>query len=83
MIFLQSHGISSNYALKIFKTYGKDAEKIVNEDPYRLSYEVWGIGFKTADNIARNLGFGEQHPKRMEAAVIYLLNEAISDGHVY
>ncbi len=83
MIALQSHGISSNYALKIYKTYGKEAEKIINEDPYRLSYEVWGIGFKTADSIARNLGFGEQHPKRMEAAVIFILNEALSDGHVY
>lgn len=83
MIALQSFGISSTNALKIYKTYGKASEKIVEEDPYRLSYEVWGIGFKIADNIARNLGFGEQHPKRMEAAVIYILNEAFNDGHVY
>jgi exodeoxyribonuclease V alpha subunit len=83
MIALQSLGISSTNALKIYKTYGKASEKIVEEDPYRLSYEVWGIGFKIADNIARNLGFGEQHPKRMEAAVIYILNEAFNDGHVY
>ena len=83
MIFLQSHGVSANLALKIFKMYGKASEAVIIDNPYRLSYEIWGVGFKTADTIARSLGFDEFHVKRIEAGIIYILTEAMSDGHVY
>jgi exodeoxyribonuclease V alpha subunit len=83
MLYLQSFDISPAYALKIFHTYGKDAIKIVQENPYQLTYDVWGIGFKIADAIGKNAGFNEDHPKRIKAGIIYLLNEASNEGHVY
>lgn len=83
MIFLQSHGVTANLAIKIFKTYGKESEKYVLDNPYRLSYDIWGVGFQTADKIARNMGYDEFHPKRLEAGIIYVLTEAMNDGHVY
>ncbi len=83
MVYLQSFGVTPSNAVRISKYYGNNTINIVNEDPYRLCYEVWGIGFKTADSIAFKLNFGEHHPKRLEAAVIYILSEANNDGHVY
>ena len=83
MIFLQSFDISPAYALKIYRTYGKDAIKIVQENPYQLTYDVWGIGFKIADAIGKKAGFIEDHPKRIKSGIIYVLNEASNDGHVY
>ena len=83
MIYLQSFDISPAYALKIYRTYGKDAIKIVQENPYQLTYDVWGIGFKIADSIGKSAGFNEDHPKRIKAGIIYVLNEASNDGHVY
>jgi exodeoxyribonuclease V alpha subunit len=83
MIFLQSFDISPAYALKIYRTYGGNSIKTVQENPYQLTYDVWGIGFKTADAIGRSAGFGEDHPKRIKAGVVYVLNEAANDGHVY
>jgi exodeoxyribonuclease V alpha subunit len=83
MLYLQSFDISPAYALKIFRTYGKDAIKIVQENPYQLTYDVWGIGFKIADAIGKNAGFNEDHPKRIKAGIIYVLNEASNEGHVY
>ena len=58
MIFLQTHGVSANYAAKIYKAYGNDAIHIVQQNPYRLAYDIRGIGFVTADAIAQKLGFG-------------------------
>jgi exodeoxyribonuclease V alpha subunit len=83
MLFLQSFDISPSYALKIYRTYGKNAIKIVQENPYQLTYDVWGIGFKIADTIGKSAGFNEDHPKRIKAGIIYVLNEASNDGHVY
>jgi exodeoxyribonuclease V alpha subunit len=83
MLFLQSYNISPFYALKIFRAYGKDSIKIVQDNPYQLTYDVFGIGFKTADTIAKTAGFMEDHPKRIKAGVVYALNEAANDGHVY
>jgi hypothetical protein len=56
MVFLQGHGVSSTYAVKIYKQYGQSSIKIVQENPYRLAADIFGIGFKTADKIAGNLG---------------------------
>lgn len=83
MIFLQSHGISTAYAIKIYKMYGNDAIDIIRENPYRLADEVAGIGFKTADKIAQNLGVAFDSPYRIEAGVKYVLSQAAADGHTY
>ncbi len=83
MIFLQSFEISASYALKIYRVYGADSVRIIKENPYQLTYDVWGIGFKIADSIAFSVGFSQDDPKRIKAGIIYLLNQAASEGHVY
>ena len=83
MMFLQSFDISPSYALKIYRTYGANSVKIVQDNPYQLTYDVWGIGFKIADAIGKSVGFSEDHPKRIKAGIIYVLNEASNDGHVF
>ena len=67
MVFLQSHDVSTGLAVRIYKAYGDAAADIVRTDPYRLAREVWGVGFKTADRIARNLGLPADSPARLEA----------------
>ena len=83
MVFLQGHGLSTGLAVKIYKHYGDDALNIVRTDPYRLARDIWGIGFKTADKIARALGLPLDAPTRLEAGLIHALNEFSDDGHVY
>jgi exodeoxyribonuclease V alpha subunit len=83
MLFLQSHNISTNLAVKIYKAYGDDAIRQVEDDPYRLARDIYGIGFKTADQIARDLGLPHDHPTRLEAGIVYALNQAADDGHVF
>jgi exodeoxyribonuclease V alpha subunit len=83
MIFLQGHGVSSAYAAKIFKAYGKSSIAIVQENPYRLAKDIYGIGFKTADRIAQAIGIEKHSPLRVEAGVIHVLNELANEGHVY
>ncbi|MBW1981434.1 MAG: ATP-dependent RecD-like DNA helicase [Deltaproteobacteria bacterium] len=83
MVFLQSHGVSSAYASKIFKHYGKQSIKVVRENPYRLAADIFGIGFVTADRIAAKLGFAKESRVRVEAGILYVLNELAEEGHVY
>jgi len=83
MLFLHSHGVSTNLAIKIYKQYGDDALGVVQSDPYRLARDIFGVGFKTADRIAQALGLPADHPSRIEAGVVYALNEMTDDGHVY
>lgn len=83
MLFLHSHGVTTGLAVRIYRHYGPEALEIVRSDPYRLARDVHGIGFKTADGIARALGLKNDHPTRIEAGVIYALNQAADDGHVY
>ncbi len=83
MVFLHSYGVSTNLAVKIFKTYGGQALEIVRENPYQLARDIYGIGFKTADQIAQKLGLAPDHPSRIEAGVVYALNEMNNAGHVY
>ncbi len=83
MIFLQSHGVSSGYAAKIFKQYGQEAIKMVQENPYRLATDVYGIGFITADKIAGKLGFAKDSNLRAAAGILYVLHELTDEGHVY
>ncbi len=83
MLFLQAHGVSSGFAAKIFKQYGNDAIGIVQENPYRLARDIFGIGFLTADKIAEKMGFAKESLVRAEAGVLYVLNQLAEQGHVY
>ncbi len=83
MLFLQSNGVSTAYAVKIFKSYGNESIKIVRENPYRLADEIWGIGFKTADRIAQKMGYDKDSYERCRAGIIYVLNKLSNEGHCY
>jgi len=83
MVFLQGHGVSSTYSAKIYKQYGQGSIKVVQENPYRLAADIFGIGFKTADKIAGNLGIDRNFEIRAEAGILYVLHELADDGHVY
>ena len=83
MIFLQSYGIGSGPAVKIFKKYGEGSVSVVKRNPYKLAAEVFGIGFRTADEIAQKLGFDKNSPTRLETGIIFVLNQLSEEGHVY
>lgn len=83
MLFLQGHGVSATFAVKIYKTYGDRAIAMVEENPYRLAQDIWGIGFKTADKIAQKMGVAPDSERRLEAGLIYTLSEATEFGHLY
>lgn len=83
MLFLQSHGVSTGLAVRIYKQFGDDAIEVVQNDPYRLAREVFGIGFITADKIAANLGIAHDAPERVAAGVAYVLSQATDEGSVY
>lgn len=84
MIFLQACGIGASTAARICKKYGDNAEALVRENPYRLCYDVWGIGFKKADAIALNLGIEKNSPIRAAAGISYVLRkESEEEGHIY
>jgi exodeoxyribonuclease V alpha subunit len=83
MLFLQSHGISSGHATKIFKQYGDQSIAVVKKNPYRLATDIFGIGFSTADNIAEKLKFPKNSELRAEAGILYVLHQLSDDGHVY
>jgi exodeoxyribonuclease V alpha subunit len=83
MLFLHAHGVSTNLAVKIYKTYGDNALETVQGNPYQLSRDIYGVGFKTADKIAQDMGLTTDHPSRIEAGLVYALNEMSNDGHVF
>ncbi|MBQ9642837.1 MAG: ATP-dependent RecD-like DNA helicase [Lachnospiraceae bacterium] len=83
MLFLQSHDVSTAHAARIFKTYGNESLKIVQENPYRLADDIWGIGFKTADTIAEKLGFDKEKYVRLRSGLLYTLNKLSEEGHCY
>ncbi len=83
MVFLQGVGVSPGYALKIYRTYKNEAIKIVKENPYRLADDVFGIGFKIADQIAKKMGVGNDSPYRIRAGIRYWLNENSNEGHIF
>ncbi|QWR76148.1 SF1B family DNA helicase RecD2 [Candidatus Magnetomonas plexicatena] len=82
MLFLQSYGVSTAYAAKIYKRYGNDSVRVVSENPYRLAMEIWGIGFVIADKIAAKLGVEKNSPIRAEAGVLFVLTELTNAGNV-
>jgi len=83
MLFFHGHEISSTLAVKIYKQYGDKAIEVVKENPYQLEQDIFGIGFKTADRIAQDLGLAHDHPSRIEAGIVYTLNSMINNGHVF
>ena len=83
MVFLQGVGVSTSLAVRIYKTYRDDAIEVVRREPYRLAGDVWGIGFKTADTIARSLGIPHDSPQRVKAGLQFALSQATEDGHCY
>ena len=83
MIALQSYGIPTSQIVRIYKVYGDKTVKVIENNPYRLTYDVWGIGFKIADEIGKKVGFLESNPNRIKSGILYILNEASRSGHVY
>lgn len=83
MVFLQTHGVSTTYAVKIYKQYADKAIAIVTTNPYQLATDIYGIGFLTADKIARNLGVPSDSEFRYRAGLTHVLSEAAEDGHCY
>ena len=83
MLFLQSHGVGSGYATKIFKQYGHRSISLVRSNPFRLASDIFGIGFVTADKIAEKLGFSRDSELRAESGILYVLRQLSDDGHVY
>jgi exodeoxyribonuclease V alpha subunit len=81
MVFLQSHGVGTMRAVRIYKTYGEQAIEIVRENPYRLARDIRGIGFKTADQLAQRLGIDAHSPLRAQAGVNHVLLELSGEGH--
>lgn len=83
MLFLQSNGVSTAYAVKIYKTYGNESIEIVKSNPYRLADDIWGIGFRTADKIAQHMGYAKDSYERCSSGITYVLNELANEGHCY
>lgn len=81
MIFLHENGLSTARALRLFKSYGAEAVNVLRSDPYRLAREMPGVGFKTADDIATKMGQAADAPRRIEAGITYVLEQAEQQGH--
>ncbi|MBI5535555.1 MAG: ATP-dependent RecD-like DNA helicase [Deltaproteobacteria bacterium] len=83
MVFLQGFGISPALAQRIFRRYGPKAILLVKENPYRLATDIWGVGFKKADDIAQAIGIARDAPERIRAAVLHVIDQASERGHVF
>jgi len=81
MVFLQTYGVTNALCLRIVKAYGQEAKKVLTTEPYRVCREVEGVGFKTADKIARNLGLPTAGPQRVDAGILHSLEELEGEGH--
>src|SRR5207237_2500267 len=82
MVFLQSHGVGTARAVRIYKTYGEQAIELVRANPYRLAGDIWGVGFRTADELAARLGIDRGSRLRARAALRYVLQQLSTEGHV-
>ena len=81
MIFLQDYGISVNLAVKIYQQYGQEIYRIIKENPYRIADDISGVGFRTADEIARRVGIREDSDFRIRSGLLYTLLNASGEGH--
>ena len=83
MMFLQQYQITGNLAVKIYTEYGQRMYEILKENPFRLAEDIAGVGFKTADEIAKRVGIGPESDDRIKAGILYVLLQGSADGHVY
>jgi exodeoxyribonuclease V alpha subunit len=83
MLFLRGHDVSTTYAVKIYKVYGDQAIEVVSKNPYQLATDIYGIGFITADTIARKLGIAPDSEFRYRAGLLYVLSQAGEEGHCF
>ncbi|MFJ6723437.1 ATP-dependent RecD-like DNA helicase [Streptomyces sp. NPDC091281] len=83
MLFLQTVEVSTSIAVRIYKKYGDSSISVVQREPYRLAADVWGIGFLTADKIARSVGIPHDSPERVKAGLQYALSQSSDQGHCY
>ena len=83
MVFLAGHGIAPGIAMRLHRRYGEAAVSVIRENPYRLAEEVYGVGFLTADRIARKLGIEPDAPERLAAGLLYTLSQAAVSGHLF
>ena len=83
MLFLQEYGVNTSYAARIYKEYGNESIGIVRENPFRLADDIWGIGFRTADQIAQKLGVSKEAFVRLRSGIMYALSSLAEEGHVY
>lgn len=83
IMFLQDHDISTNLATKIYRQYGDRSFGVLKANPYQLCFDIWGIGFKTADQIALKLGLEPSSPERIKAYILYILEKDNEQGHVF
>ena len=81
MLFLHANGVGTSRAVRIYKTYGNDAVRVISENPYRLARDIRGIGFRTADQIAAKVGIEKTALVRIRAGISYALAEAMNEGH--
>ena len=83
MLFLQSYGVTPNKAVRIYKKYGENTIQLVQENPYRLADEIFGIGFRVADAIAKRMGLDPCSPYRLMCGIRFVLNQYSLRGHTY
>ena len=83
MLFLRGHNVSTTYAVKIYKQYGDQAIEVASKNPYQLATDIFGIGFVTADTIARNIGIAPDSDFRYQAGMLYMLQQAAEEGHCF
>ncbi len=83
MVFLQEKGITPSLATRIYKRYRSESLAVLLENPYRIADDIWGIGFKTADEIALKLGFQLHAPQRIASGILYVISMATAQGHLY
>ena len=83
MLFLQDYGITPTYAIKIYKQYKGKTMEVVKNTPYRMVDDIFGIGFKKADEIAQRVGIAHEDPHRIKTGVLYVLSSFSANGHTY
>ncbi len=83
MVFLQEKDITPGLAARIYKKYRHESMAVLIENPYRVADEIWGVGFKTADDIAKKIGFEAHAPQRIAAGILYTISTATGQGHLY
>ena len=83
MLFLQERGVSASFATKIYKTYGQQSLDVLKENPYRLVDDIWGVGFKTADKLAQQLGIAPHSLERVRAGIAHAISVTVQEGHLY